>query len=246
MPFSRLLKKVISDSGKTQKEIIEECRERGRSIDKAYLSKLLNGKVPAPAEELARLLANICNYDERKMVLECYIDKAPKEIFEALAGMKEVVHLSTISMFSGIAPSEIIEEVKETIKNEPISDFVMDILDKKEMIIRSCENDYEIDMEDDDVTFTLKEPPTITVKDSAMEPLIAEGAKVTFVLQEKYDVNDILLIKLKEVEVPIIRYGIKQGKNIMLIPLNKKYQAEQYKTSDVIILGRVNKIITEI
>lgn len=131
MPYSKLLKKIIVESGYTNRDIIEKCNKRDRKIDKAYLSKLQNNKVPAPSEEISRTIANICGTDERLLVLEGYIDKAPKEIKEALENIKLIFSMAVLSMFENELNDEAIKQVENEINKEPLSDFILQIIDNK-------------------------------------------------------------------------------------------------------------------
>lgn len=247
MPFGRLLKKVVAESGKTTAEIIEECRNSGKKIDKSRFSKILNNKENASVE-LARELARICNYDENILVLECYIDQAPQEILDVLIAIKELAYMSTLNLLKGSIEDEIIEEVKKTVTEEPLSDFIMEILDSRDYILSSSENDFDTDLnlEDNNMKLSINNSPYITVKDNSMFPLIQENMKILFRMEEKYNINDILFVKIKKTEETKIRYVVSDGKRVQLIPINKNYSVEVYKNSEILILGRVNKIITEI
>ena len=87
MPYTKLLNNIIADSNLSYKFIAEKCTEMGTTIDPSYISKLLSGKCNVPSEKISRALANVCGYDERLLVLEGYLDIAPKEI-------KDIQHFS--------------------------------------------------------------------------------------------------------------------------------------------------------
>lgn len=246
MPFSKLLMRVVADSKKTSKQIIDECNERGRKVDKAYMSKLLNNKVPAPSEELARMLAQICNYDERKLVLESYIDKAPKEVYEALVSIKFMITITTLNIFQNTTNKETLKQLEEELNKEPIADFVIDLIDNKADIININENGIDLGMEKDNFTMSLREPIALPVKDNAMFPIVPEGSQISLLLQEKYHNGDILAIKVKKQEDFIVRYALFNGEEIILTALNKEFKPLTYKKDEIIILGKVTRVITEI
>ena len=248
MPFSRLLKQVVYISGKTSKEIIEECEKRGKKVDKAYFSKLLNGKVNPPSEELTRLLAQICNYDERILVIENYFDKAPEEIRQAFFILKEQIIIGTSAMMLEIDNKEISEEIRKSLRQEPIAEFIVEILDSEEEIHDSAENSFEIDFDKENsiLNFNVINPPGISIKDNGMYPLINENDKVLFSPQEKYNINDILLCKIKKNGKIKARYIVNKENKIELIPINRAYDIEDYKENEILILGKITKLIRDI
>ena len=83
-----MLRNVVANTNYTQEEICKRCTELGIKISKSYINKLLNNKQQAPTEEISRIIANVCNCDERLLVIEGYLDKAPKEIREVFISLK--------------------------------------------------------------------------------------------------------------------------------------------------------------
>lgn len=246
MPFSRLLKRIVLDSGKTSKEIIEECEKNGKKVDKAYFSKLLNGKVQPPSEELTRLLARICNYDERQLVVENYFDKAPEEIKQAFYNIKEQVSIGTARMLMGLDDKSIYREIEKALKQEPMADFIVQILDSRDEMINSVQNDFDVNFDEDNLNFNITNPLGITIADNGMYPIVKENDKVLITPQEKYNINDILLFKVKKTNEVKARYGVNKDNRVELIPINKSYNVEKYQDNELIILGRINKIMRNI
>ena len=237
MSYYKLLRNIVVESGLSSTEIIKECREKGRKIDKAYFSRLLNGKCPPPSEELSRLLANICNADERALVLEGYIDKAPKEIKECLEKLEKATLMTTLKVFN----DKININDLENIMNElPTSSFIIQILDTD---LNNNSNIFELSNNDTKITVT--EPISLEIKDNSMSPLIPEHSRINLKI-DKYKNGDILAIKTKDFESFIVRYVLFSGSSIILISLNKEYKPMTYKIQDIEILGKVSQIINTI
>lgn len=250
MPYSKLLKKVIAESGYTNKEIIEECNKRNRKIDKAYLSKLQNNKVPAPSEEISRTIANICNVDERLLVLEGYIDKAPKEIKEAFESIKLSFSFAILSMFEDEfkkLDDKAIKQIEDEIYKTPLSDFIISLIDNKEYIINMKKQSPQFVVDKDKITLNIAEPLALQVKDNGMYPVIQEGSKVILKFEEKYNNGDILVIKIKDKEdTYFVRYALFNNDEIILTAINKTFKTITEKKENVTILGKVVKVIMDI
>lgn len=244
MPFGRLLKKAVAESNKTSKEIIEECNKLGKKIDKSYFSKMLNEKVPAPSEELTRVLAKVCNFNEELLVLENYLDKAPVEIREALINLKKAFSNASLNLFDNY-PEEIKQAIENEINNEPLSTFIMNLLNTMpKMNYNSIEEKFS--MEDDILNVSIKDTLAINVSDNGMSPLIPEGAKIRTDYQKSYNFNDILAIKFKNTDKLLLRYVESKDNKYVLRALNKEYKPQTVKKEDIIILGKVSKYIIEL
>lgn len=263
MSYSKLLKKIVGESKYNYAQIVEECNKRGVKFDKAYISKLANGKVPPPSEEISRTIANVCETDERNLVLEGYIEKAPKEIKEAFVSIKYMTTIATLSAFENHVDKKTLKELEEQMLNEPIADFIIDLIDNKtntnvnidknkfelQANVNVDRDKFEFEVKENEINVRLTEPIALIVKDNAMFPIIPENAEITLKLQDKYESGDILAIKIKEQEGFIVRYVLFQNNQIILTPLNNienKYKKLIYNSEDIIILGKVIKVIKTI
>lgn len=248
MPYSKLLRNVVADTGYSAKQIIDECNKRGRKIDKAYLSKLLNNKIPPPSEEVSRLLANICNVDERLLVLEGYIDKAPKEIKDIFNSIRYMTTLSALNVFSNKLDKNMLEELEKEMNEEPISEFMVSFIDTKANNINIMDSGMELSVvNDNSLKLSLTEPMSLQVKDNSMFPMIPENAKISLKIEDKYKNGDILAIKVKKQEDFIVRYALFNKDTVTLTSLNtKEFEPITYNEKDIIILGKVERVIVEI
>ncbi len=242
--YSKLLTKIIAESGYTAKQIVEKCNDIGNGIDTTRLSKLQNGKLPAPSEKVSRDIARICNADERLLVIEGYLEKAPKEIIDVFIAIKLMTTIAALSVFENKIDKLTLTQIKEELNKEPIADFIVSLLDnEKDMEIN---NDMlEFKAKQDNVTISFTEPLAIQVKDNAMFPKITEGAKITLQIEDKYKNGDVLAVKIKDEDI-IVRYAFINKEEITLAPLNSQYETITYNLKDVVILGKVIKTINDI
>lgn len=80
MQYSSILSNYISTSRMTLQEIEDKMKGKGFSTNKAYISKLQNGKLPPAGEDITRALAEVTGGDIDALLLAGYIEKAPDEI----------------------------------------------------------------------------------------------------------------------------------------------------------------------
>lgn len=79
--YSKLLSKIISDSGLPLRTIAQRCTEMDVPITASYLSQLQSGKQNPPKEEVSDAVAKVCNYhDPTELIVYGYIEKAPELI----------------------------------------------------------------------------------------------------------------------------------------------------------------------
>lgn len=242
--YSRLLAKIIAESGYTSKEIVEKCNELGNGIDTTRLSKLQSGKLPAPSEKVSRDIARVCNADERKLVIEGYLEKAPKEIIDTFIILKTNTILAGLQIFENIVTQEQFNLIKNELENEPLADYIVELLDSKDDIVDISSDGFDINS--NDFKFRIEEPIALPINDNAMFPIIPKNSKISLKLQNEYANGDILALKVKQQENTLVRYVLFNDNNIILTPLNKEFEQLIYKIDDVQILGKVAKVITEI
>ena len=248
MPYYKMLNKVVSSTKYTQEEIANKCAELGINITRTYINKLLNNKLPSPKEEVSRAIAKVCNVDERLLVIEGYLDKAPKEIKETFITLKYLTMLSSLNILENSVDNKTLNELRKLYEEENLSDFIIELLDNGNIAVDTKEKGYELKLEKDNLIFSLTQPNAIKITDNAMYPLIKENDEVTFEIKDKnkYVDSDILLVKLNNEENITARQAIFLGNDVKLVPLNNKYISKLVHINDIKILGKVKKVITEI
>ena len=245
MSYYKILRNIVADSGYTGKHIIEECNKNGTKIDKAYFSRLLNNKTSAPSEEISRQISKVCGVDERLLVIEGYIDKAPKEIKEAFISIKMMSAIAALSIFNNRIDEDMLHTLEEQMNEEPLSDFIIELIDNKSYDISTINEQVQLTAKDDNFTVNFGYPIEL-IKDNAMFPIIPENAKVNLKIQDKYEDGDILVVKINATKEIITRYALFQEEKVILTPINKEFKKRILNTKDILILGKVVSIITEI
>lgn len=247
--YSKLLSKIIAESGYTAKEVVEKCNELGNGIDTTRLSKLQSGKLSAPSSKVSRDLARVCNVDERLLVLEGYIEKAPKEIIDAFMSIKTSIIASALNVFKDNflqASAEDFKKIKEELEKEPLADFIISLIDDGVESISINENGIDLQAIDKDIKVTLSQPTTLPVKDDAMFPIIPKNSKVYLKIEENYNTGDILAVKTKDIENAIVREVAFINNSVILIPLKKEFKTLTYNKKDLTFLGRITEVLTTI
>lgn len=242
--YSKLLAKIIAESGYTSKEIVEKCNAIGNGIDTTRLSKLQGGKLSAPSEKVSRDIARVCNADERLLVLEGYLEKAPKEIIDTFILLRSNTLIAGLQIFENIVTEEQINSLKSELEKEPLSNYIVEILDSKNDKIEVSKEGFNI--KTDNFTFKLEEPTALPISDNSMFPIIPKNSKISLKIEGKYNNGDILALKINQQEDIIVRYVLFNNKNIILTALNKEFEQLTYKIDEVKILGKVTKVITDI
>lgn len=266
MPYYKVLRNAIANSKYTSSQIIKKCNEDfGIHLNKSHLSKLLNNKANPPREELSRAIAKICEIDERKLILEGYLDNAPKEIQDIFINMQYMLYSSAITFAAeinveDILPEEeilkynvdknisILEIIKPLLKNEPLSDMLIGLLDDQTENINLIKNGFTCKINNSKITLELKNPIGFSINDNSMKPLIDKNDKVTIEIKKTYNNSDMVVYtekkdKNKNVK---IRNLTKINNTYVMSALNKEYKEEILKKDDVTIIGCVNNIIKKI
>jgi len=112
-----VLKEIIENSGLTYKEISEKCEKSGHKVDPSYISKLVNMKLSPASEKINTSIAEACNANPDRMILEAYLDKAPKQLLD---------FINTIKANYNADFSDNKENVSVNVDNQPISTFILD------------------------------------------------------------------------------------------------------------------------
>ena len=96
--YKDLLSCYIRKSGLSLRQIARRCRDRGQHIDSSYISKLQNGHLPPPSEDVSRVLADVLGGNSDVFVYLGYIAKAPAIIRQKLYYECQEIPYETISL----------------------------------------------------------------------------------------------------------------------------------------------------
>lgn len=91
MTYTELLNELLDKSGKSQKEIADECTEKYEvKLTSTYLSGLKTSKGKIASDEISRAIAKACNASyEEILVVQAYLDKAPEIIIEFVEAIRK-------------------------------------------------------------------------------------------------------------------------------------------------------------
>ena len=125
-----MLNKLITESGLSQKEICDKCKEQGEDVTTTYLSVLKNTDGKMASENISRAIAKACNtkYSEI-LVVQAYLDKAPRYIIEFFEEIREVQNQSaelTNYLLSSLPDNikGIADEVNKMKNQKSLAEFI--------------------------------------------------------------------------------------------------------------------------
>ena len=243
MSYCKMLNKIIANTNLTQKEIRERCkRDYNINISSGYLSRLMNNKISSPSDEISRAIAKVCNADERLLVIEGYIDKAPKEIIEFFKKLNKLSIYEVSGVLENVINKNEVEMMKEEAEKETISNGIINILDMQDTLLKINNEKMSVDI-GDNIIFNVNNLEGIVITDNAMKPLIDINDKVIVLVKKRYDNGDIVLIRKKGSDKILIRQIYNYGSEYIFTALNKEYKQFTIKNSDIEILGKVSKLI---
>lgn len=245
MAYSKVLRNAIANTNYTQKEIAEKCTKMGIKMDKSQINRLVNGSAKPTNLEISKVLAEICGIDERLLILENYFDNAPREIVEAFSTLKYLTFLATHNALENKIPKSILVEMKEEIERQPLSSFVIELIDNGKVYIETYKNGIKILSDDNHVSINTG-VIGFPVVDEAMCPLLPKNSSVTIEIKEKYNNNDIVILKINGNEDYLIRRIFYLGNQIVLMADNKNFEQITKDKKDITILGKVSNLITKI
>lgn len=246
MAYSKVLKKIIANTNYTQEEVAQKCTELGTKVSRTYITKLLSGEAKAPKEEITRAIAKVCDADERILVMEGYIDKAPKEIIDAFNSLRNMTMLCNINSLENHIDKQTMNELKKMLEEEPLAEFVVSLIENGNNTVNLEQMGMEIEAKEEKLVLSLPKTIGIKVEDNSMYPLIKHNDEIMIQVLDRYINGDILVVKINNENKMVIRQAVFLGNDTELIPLNKEYKIKTYKKDDITILGKVKKIITEI
>ena len=247
MPYAKLLDQLIHDSGKTGKEISEQCQSQGVEITPSYISMLRNeknGRIPSP--EISAALAEALGVDENLLVLEGYMDNAPQPLRDAILNLYHIMSVVFIKQLGIPTTPEQEEKILEQMRQMPIAKMILEMAKEKDLsqlnqdsITGSVEEDGR------QINVTIQGMPEFTVQDDSLSPKIQKGVKVKVSTQSRYNTGDIVAFSSKGKEKGLQYRQLQAvGDTILLMSFNKDYPAIQYNQEEMIIFGKVMAVTT--
>lgn len=241
MSYNTLLNNIFAASGFTQQELADKC-----NVSRSYIGALLNNRTPVPSEEISRAIAKACNIDERELVLEGYLEKAPKEILDFFNFFKSLLTCFGINYFENYIDKKSLNILKEKFTNETLNSLIITSINDNNNMHLIDKNMFKIKTEDGNININISNPFTIKVQDNSMYPLIKENDEVTLEIKNNYDNSDIIAFRINNQEEILIRQIVFLGRDIEAIPLNTKYKRNFYNKNEITIIGKISKVTTKI
>lgn len=256
MAYTQLLNSIIEQSGLTVKEIAEKCVNMGVDVTPAYISTLRNDKNNrTPSDKVSRALAEACNCQHKNiLVVEAYLQNAPQEFNGLMEMLRGLVITSGMSMIENRLTTQDIKEVDEMLKSFPMAELICDM--SKEQVMNDIKKGYgsfnlKASKQLDDIKIKQEITPIgLPITDNGMSPIIKANDLVTIETLnfDEYKTGDIVYCfkngeKKKAFARKIIIYDKKQ---ITLLPINNEYSPEIVSINDIVIMGKVKKVISTI
>lgn len=236
--YSKLLQKIVAEANITQDELSNKCKELGCPISRGRINEILNGKAIPPSENVSRAIAKICNADERKLVLQAYLEKAPHELIDFFNRYQELLFELSVSRLENIIKEDTKKILLEEYKNQTILDIIIEVLDMKNNI--TTDNDYfKVTNEKNDLVINF-ETPYIIMNDNSMESKIPKNSKLRYIIKDSYKNGDILLVEYNNIKY--VRLAIFLGRNIFLYAFNPEYKGLYLKNEEYKIIAKINSI----
>lgn len=89
MSYHELLKKCISESGWSMREISKRCGSLGTSVSQVYLSQLSRGEVSPASDKVNKtlgvVLSQVVQMDKDELYFEAYKQKIPRDVIERIS-----------------------------------------------------------------------------------------------------------------------------------------------------------------
>lgn len=258
MPYTKLLNRLIDDSGYSIKEIAERCTENGVKVTPAYISTLRNDtNNRTPSDNMSRALAKACNAkSEDILVVEAYVDNAPKEFAGLINLIRQTMVTSVIGSFANSFPKEQVEEIRKQFETMPVSDLIIALNESNQDSITKDIGAMNITQTGESsgysVTTQLKNAFGIEISDDSMFPTMPKGSKAVIEIKEPKDYRDGDILAFAEKakkEVILFRKIVflnEDKTQIAMIAINTDFETKTYNTNDIIVLGKVNQIIIDI
>lgn len=273
MAYSDLIKTYIEKSKLTHKEIAIKCKEMGKSIDPSYISKLVNGKIDPPSDDVSRVIAKVCGGNENILILEAYLEKAPKPLLDFLT----IIRFARNSMnflqvldhqdndIDEKKTDQLLEDFLQKLDTKPISEFILEtnsaglVETAKDFIkleARYYNNIDKVKLREslsnnpdssfDDIVTSIAEN---TVLDYL--PVIEDDSMLpdfpkgskALIYEKTYSNGDIVGFWSNDYKKIQIRKYFRENDTTLLLPINTDFEPIIYNNSDANIVGKVSKMI---
>ncbi|WP_374993162.1 helix-turn-helix domain-containing protein [Brevibacillus agri] len=84
LKYAEMLRNAVSNADLSLAQISRRLKQHGFNTDKAYLSRLQNGKIAPASDVLNEALAEVLNIDPVELKAAAYREKIPADVLEKL------------------------------------------------------------------------------------------------------------------------------------------------------------------
>lgn len=260
MAYTQLLNSIIEESGKTLKDIAKDCEQYGVKITPSYLSALRKSEDDrTPSNDVSLAIAKACNVSKEReniLIIQAYLDKAPKEFEKLIEMLRNVLINTTAGMIDNKLTTEQYKVIKDMISEMPMAELVISL--SSDLVYQSTKKQFgamnfkTTDIMSDNVKIeTTIKPSGIPICDDGMSPKINKGDQVNFEVMEigDYKTGDTVLLSIPNSNKKQIARQIifdESRKNITLLPINAEFQPKQCKINEIIIFGKITQVIKKL
>lgn len=250
MPYAKLLNELIEVSGKTAKEIADECTKKGQKITASYISILRKEENErTPSDELSQVLEEVLGAEKDILVVESFLDKAPEPIIKALRNIYKITAEAFFMSIGNNVSQDKKDLAMKEIESQPLSRLVLSLNKEMDYDILKDKMSTTSQIDDENLNYTtnLILPTEFEVTDQGMSPILEKGDMVRIQIQTEYKNGDIVAFRAKKDDTLKYRkfMAISKDKAIML-PFNTEYQIEEYNVKDIVLFGKVDSLLRKI
>lgn len=249
MSYSEFLSKIINNKGYSLNQISMIAKTKYNSdITPSYISKLKSGKKIA-SKEVNEIIAKVCEASVEDLQFEADMERCPENVKKSIS---DLIEASKKIFMMGSENDELGNMLTQALENMSTRQYV-DIIAKSSL---ADFDDKGIDPFNGDITniFTNKEDIredismtvniNYTMEDGSMYPLIKEGSKLMLDNIAEIKNGDIVLAEVDN--KTITRFYHKNSNNIILIPMNNKFETITCKENKAIIKAKVKGYIVNL
>lgn len=238
MNYTKLLNQLIDASGLQLKEIAEKCVSLGENVSASYISVLKNTEGRTASDNISRAIAVACGAaHEDILVTQAYLDDAPSQILTLLSSMKDTALASSLFVIK----NSFGEDAYRTFEHE------LSLMSLAQFVCEANQYSFPVDFTNHstmpNVNISFDGINSITVSDDSMEPILAEGSRVTLESDVVLKSGDLVYYKNAKTDEKRIRLYIETELGVWaFVPFCKNYPPETLSKDQFIILGRVKDV----
>lgn len=204
------LAKIISNSGKTLREISDLCKKLNVMVDPSYISRLQSGKQMPASDEINVTIAKVCGTNPDELLIAAHAEKAPMFVQSFIGKTAEYLREIAKNIIELKYPKSIAENKRNALYKLGDWELVHDIINDPEYGISSLSS--LVNTMQDGTIFTFEMP------DESLSEIPSGTKVIVSRVQSIGDVRegDYLLVALGDNTHHIRRLISHESKKILL------------------------------